>query len=482
MGFWQFGQCKLLWGRIFLGVTCPSHPSNLALPWQYPKPGVTLVRRFAACYFSRMSSFVLQLKRLVTLMCRVLGILIGRTARAWARVVAAHRGATTPLGFPKEHDIDLDGVTLRSRLLTLGSYQHRYTECGYSDAPPAKTIVMMGGVPTDASETFYWFVAALTRKDSGLRCIIIHPPYTEAYSVIETGSQKSRHNALALPFNLVVDLHKISIDTRFDHRNQAIVAYDIFSALGLKQAHFVGHDRGAVIFDYLISEHPDAALSYSRCAQLWDTYDTEWGDLAPSLIVGSPHRQMALPWQGRLLFFLVTVLQRPIQILSPGFIREGKRAKPGSCAYDRWTHLRYGLLTVTDDTLAKMRQTFMQTDSQDEVKAREPLKFTNVPIMQLQGKDEFAVNSSGVPVSDQPYFGRYNLFPNDVEDMYPGAVTQSRESRQEHLIESKDSYRLLKLKPSARFSRFALIPNAAHFLIVENPSACADALYAFVDS
>jgi hypothetical protein len=68
------------------------------------------------------------------------------------------------------------------------------------------------------------------------------------------------------------------------------------------KAHFVGHDRGAVVFDYLIGANPDIALSYSRGSQLWDHYHDTWSDLAPELIVGPPHRQMVIPWQCQLLF------------------------------------------------------------------------------------------------------------------------------------------------------------------------------------
>ncbi len=42
----------------------------------------------------------------------------------------------------------------------------------------------------------------------------------------------------------------------------------------------------------------------------------------------------------------------------------------------------------------------------------------------IQGEDKFAVNAKGTPVSDQPYFGRYNVYADDVCDLYPGSVGQ----------------------------------------------------------
>ncbi len=124
----------------------------------------------------------------------------------------------------------------------------------------------------------------------------------------------------------------------------------------------------------------------------------------------------------------------------------------------------------------------MQTDSLDEVRSRDAIKATEVPMMQFQGADEFLDNGKDIAVSDQPYFGTYNLFRNEVEDLYPGSELQDPETRRNALLEDHSGYKLLKLKDSARFSRFALIPDSAHFHIIENPQACAAAIHDFIFS
>lgn len=368
-----------------------------------------------------------------------------------------------------EYPVDLDG------------YSHRITEAGDADADAGNTVVLMGGIPTDTSETFYWLVAELCRLNPELRCIIIQLPFVENNtSLIYSTSIKARYSGRTLPFNQDMDLSSVPVDPRFDHYNQATTTAHILDALEVTQAHFVGHDRGAVVFDYLIGANPDVALSYSRGSQLWDHYDDAWSDLAPKLIVGPPHRQMVFPWQCQLLFFMVVKLKRPINLLSPGFEASVAKARRGTEEYDRKTHLLYKSVAVPKGIRSIIRQIMMQTDSTDEVRGREALKQSQVPIMQFQGEDEFAVDASGTLVSDQPYFGRYNLFTNDVCDLYPGSISQDEDFRVDGLVEECGPYRCLCLQDNARLSRFCLIPNAAHFNVVENPQACARAINDFM--
>ena len=92
----------------------------------------------------------------------------------------------------------------------------------------------------------------------------------------------------------------------------------------------------------------------------------------------------------------------------------------------------------------------MQTGSTDEVKSREPLLQSNVAIMQFQCEDEFAGNAKGTLISDQPYFGRYNVYANDVCDLYPGLVGQDPLNKAQGLIQQCGNYRSLKLKQKAK--------------------------------
>ena len=205
-----------------------------------------------------------------------------------------------------------------------------------------------------------------------------------------------------------------------------------------------------MLFDYLIGSNPNIALSYSRGFQLWDRYDDAWSALAPKLIVGPPHRQMIIPWQCQFLFFAVIRFKRPVDLLSPGFVASVVKSKRGTEGYDRKTHLLYKPLAFSKRIQLIISQTMMQTDSTDEVKSREPLLQSNVAIMQFQCEDEFAVNAKGTLISDQPYFGRYNVYANDVCDLYPGLVGQDPLNKAQGLIQQCGNYRSLKLKQKAK--------------------------------
>lgn len=419
------------------------------------------------------------MNRFIRILVSLIGRFVGRAAQLQALFMCYWRGVRT-VNRASPGRFHVEGIELHEYEVEVDGYRHRVTEAGNSDAESGHTLVMMGGVPTDSSETFYWLAAELCKLNPAIRAVILHLPHTEMDNPVQPGDALAEHNGWALPFNDAVDFSRKHVDQRFDHRVQAQTAYRILINLHIPRAHFVGHDRGAVVFDYLLADQPEIAVSYSRGAQLWDFYDEDWAHLAPELIVGPPHRIMALPWQCRLLFFLVIAFGRPVQLLSPAYVAKAKKSRRGTSAWDRYTHLRWKMLRVPQSQLQKMNQTFMQTDSLQEVKSRDGIKNTSIPIMQFQGEDEFAVHKPGVLVSDQPYFGTYNLFRNEVEDLYPGMHGQDATALRSDLLTKQAHYKLLQLKPGARMSRFALIPESAHFNVVENPLACATAINDFV--
>ena len=103
--------------------------------------------------------------------------------------------------------------------------------------------------------------------------------------------------------------------------------------------------------------------------------------------------------------------------------------------------------------------------------------------MQFQGEDEFKKAPNGVLISDQPYFGKYNLYKNEIEDIYPGAIDQSTGVVcKSQFITYKNTYKMIQTKVGSQFSRFCLIPESAHFNVIENPKSCANAVHDFIIS
>ena len=422
------------------------------------------------------------LKNLVSNLLEAVATPMLLVVNAYARLRCYQRGGHIKCE-SRTGEFVVEDIAFKEESVDLAGFSHRITIAGDASSKEEDTIVLMGGIPTDSSETFYWLVARLCNLNVKLRCVIVHLPFMEMEAQLNYSETiRSSYVGRALPFNQEVSLSKMSIDPRYDHRNQAKTTFEILQSMNIHRAHFVGHDRGAVVFDYLIGENPRLAISYSRGAQLWDYYDDDWSNLAPSLIVGPPHRQMTLPWQLQLLFFLVIVLKRPINLLSPSFTRDVSKSLPGTDAYDRATHLFYKTLAVPKSMKLKIQQIMMQTDSTDEVRRRNQIKQCSVPIMQFQGEDEFAYDGKNNLVSDQPFFGIYNLFVNEICDLYPGCVGQKPEFKKSEFLFDHGDYFTVKLLKKARLNRFCLIPNAAHFNIIENPGACAGAINDFIKS
>ncbi len=379
----------------------------------------------------------------------------------------------------QSNNLNIKGIRLKKRFIHIDGYQHLITECGDSEASEENTIVMMGGIPCDPSESLYWMTAELCRLDKDLHILILHLPYYEDHSKIDLDKNLyAKFNALKLPFDREINLKEINIDPKFNHEYQAEITLKIFKKLKLRKAHFVGHDRGVIVFENLLISNQEIFLSLSRGSQVWDYYKDDWSKLAPKICVGPPHRYMVYPYQLRLLFILITFIKLPFGITE--IANHLKGSKKGSEEYDRVTHLIYKANNPSRKFLLKAQQTFMQTDSKKEVFNRKKLKHIDVKIMQFQGEDEFKYGKNRKLISDQPYFGVYNLFKNEVEDLFPGCVGQDPNKKVSNLIEEKGDYRKLKLLPNAKLQSFALIPKSSHFNVIENPKGCANAVYDFI--
>ena len=65
----------------------------------------------------------------------------------------------------QSNDLNIKGIHLKKRFIHIDGYQHLITECGNTEALEENTIVMMGGIPSDPSESLYWMAAEFCKKD-----------------------------------------------------------------------------------------------------------------------------------------------------------------------------------------------------------------------------------------------------------------------------------------------------------------------------
>lgn len=363
--------------------------------------------------------------------------------------------------------------------IKINNYHHQCMSCGNPNANQRQTLIMMGGIPTDSSESMMWMAEEMVKKNSSLKIFIFHLPFYESYSEIITENKEAIFNSLSLPFNREISNKEIKLDSKFSHLNQSRIVAQMLKELDINKAHFVGHDRGVVVFEHLMIENSDLFLSFSRGSQVWDYYEKEWSNLAPNICIGPPHRFFTQPWQIKFLFNIITFFDFPLSIRSEGFLKKCRIAKKGSQIYDRYTHLTYSANLLSKKFLQKFRQTMLQTDSLIEIENRKNLP-TDIKIMQFQGEDEFKLNSKKRLISDQPYFGIYNLFRNEIRDLYPECMSQNFSKFKDEYIENKENYKKVELVPGARMNFFALIPDSAHFNVIENPKGCAFAVNDFI--
>ena len=375
----------------------------------------------------------------------------------------------------------INTIKFKKYFVLLDEAKHFVFELGDEKAAPNKTLVMIGGIPTHPMESMTWFADCLNQIDPSLRIIIFNMPYYEHHHSVEHSNYFAQFNGESLRTHKEINYSNRKIDPKFSHKNQSKTINSLMDKMKLDQAHLVGHDRGAVILENLCINNPEKVISYSRASQVWDYVDPNWSKLAPEILVGPPHKLMSIYFQLRLLLFSVLIMNKPIQLLSENFVSKARNAKKGSHLYDRYTHLKFKSQISYKEYYCKFQQSLMQGGMYDEVENRKHLKQTNIPIMQFQGEDEFKLAPNGCRISDQPYFGKYNLFRNEIEDIYPDATHQSEVPIKNEFITSKELYKEIKIKDGATFSKFYLMPNSAHFNVIENPESCAAAVYNFIN-
>ena len=409
--------------------------------------------------------------------------------------------------------------------IEVDGYPHRVAYAGNPDGEP---VILMTGFPEDDLPSARWFINEMIKHPDGdqYRYIMVHVPFLEEYAV-PTYSRSPDYTVKYAE----LDGHDVKtnqpirykgvtpVDPRYDHENQAKVYYSIVrGGLGIEKAHFISHDRGAVITDYMLGEHPEMALSYSRGSQAWTVYDEGWGKLAADgIYIGPPHTLFASPGAAGALDKIFGE-GYPFLIVTPTFVKKAATADKESELGQRWQAIQ-DMRSRPEDFLRVSREMFRQSNLQYEVGQRidsnnaNSILKTDFPLMHFQGEDEM-IEAKDVPgvelvdektqtykfadlpekqgvlshhVSLQPWFGKYNWYEGEIVNLNPETVFQSpndpvwKENVDKHVkVQANGIYKTLDTLEGARFDRFAIIPDAVHFSHIENPQACAWAVLDFI--
>ena len=442
--------------------------------------------------------------------------------------------------FLKDYKIPKTGTTeFEIKYISINGHNHRISLAGNPDGLP---VVLIMGVFEDSLKDSRWLVDQMAnhKKGHNYRFITITLPFLEDYAEIKhSNTVKARFDGFIPPAKIIPMKGKQPVDPRYDLRNMADTVKSILKeGLNIEKAHFIGHDRGCIIMDSLLGKFPEMAMSYSRGSQGWTKFDPKWAELVDKgIFLGPPHNIMRTEVFPGFLKNAIN-LGFPFYFSCPAFAKKAAVAKPESELGQRWASFM-GMALQSEDYYKRTREIFRQTDFADEIAHRidpnnpHSIVKTKFPLMQYQGSEEMikASNVEGASplglmekilglfslpflpalgrirfptyrfsdlpkelgvlsnhVGDQPYFGEWNLFPDEVEDIFPGGQWQERnhptwkENYAKLVTAHEDGkYSTIKIKKNARMTRFAIIPNCLHWTHIENPEGCAHALIDFIE-
>ena len=76
-------------------------------------------------------------------------------------------------------------LNFKEYFVSIGNEDHAVCEIGDHEATSDKTLLLIGGVPTNPIESMSWLAEQLHKIDSTLRIIIFNMPYYDEHFAIE---------------------------------------------------------------------------------------------------------------------------------------------------------------------------------------------------------------------------------------------------------------------------------------------------------
>ncbi len=366
-----------------------------------------------------------------------------------------------------------------NQYLYINGYKYEYLIAGNFSS--SNIIILLGGFPLDEKESLKWLVSQLNilgKKtkfmfyilsfpflDNETKLCYSYPPYYEF--------TYSKSISSILESNEIQDLSKTPVDPRFKLEFQAKFIYNIIQNLNINKAHFIGHGIGCGIFDHLLGLFPNLALSYSRSSYYWNILNNDNISSKLDIKIGYPITYLNIPNQIPKLFNYQS-------LCSWLFIQSYQ--KDLSSSQNRLTYIKSDLEINMNNQLflKKISEIFRQLNIQQEIKdLNKNLLKSEIPIMCFQGEDDFSYhhNQSGF----FPYYGLYNFFKNDIDNIYDHKITIKNQntSLKKQLI-NKQYYKIINSKNKSKINRFIIIPNSSYLSVIENPSSCSHAIFDFI--
>ena len=109
----------------------------------------------------------------------------------------------------------------RKYFVTINNEDHSVWEIGNKDAVKEKTLILIGGIPTDPLKSMSWMADCLNTIDNSLRIIIFNMPYYEDHFNIDVSNSLAISNGESLTSKKIIDFSKLKVDPKYSHVNQS---------------------------------------------------------------------------------------------------------------------------------------------------------------------------------------------------------------------------------------------------------------------
>ena len=106
-------------------------------------------------------------------------------------------------------------LNFREYFVSIDNENHAVCEIGDQDATSDKTLLLIGGIPTNPIESMSWLAEQLHKIDSALRIIIFNMPYYDEHFSIEYSQEFAISNGESLLTQKEIDFSNHKIDPKF---------------------------------------------------------------------------------------------------------------------------------------------------------------------------------------------------------------------------------------------------------------------------
>ena len=147
-------------------------------------------------------------------------------------------------------------LNFKEYFVSIENEDHTICEIGDDQATSDKTLLLIGGIPTDPIESMSWLAHELHKIDSTLRIIIFNMPYYDEHFDIEYSDEFAISNGESFITRKEIDFSTHKIDPKFSHVNQSKTVNLLMNKMEIDSALFIDGKDVEKNFEYALRNVP----------------------------------------------------------------------------------------------------------------------------------------------------------------------------------------------------------------------------------